>query len=75
MYVDGILMSGNGESYIASVKKYLKKGFEMKDLGNLHYYLGIKFTQHRKYISISQKKYNGEILNILCITKCNPLPT
>jgi len=31
VYVDDILMTGNNESYIASRKKELRKGFEMTD--------------------------------------------
>jgi len=48
VYVDEILMTGNNESYIASIKKELRKGFEMTDLGYVHYYLGIEVTQHLK---------------------------
>ena len=60
VYVDDLLMTRNNESYIASIKKYLKKIFEMKDMGHLHYYFGIEVTQHPKYIFLSQKKYVGE---------------
>jgi hypothetical protein len=42
VYVDDMLITGNNESYIASIKKELKKGFEMTYLGHLHYYLGIE---------------------------------
>ena len=66
-------MTGNNESYIASIKKDLKKIFEMTDMGHLHYYLGIEFTQHPKYIFLSQKKYVGEILDKFCMTECNPI--
>ena len=53
VYVDDLLMTGNNESYIAaSIKKDLKKIFEMTDMGHLHYYLGIEVTQH---IPISEK--------------------
>lgn len=38
VYVDDLLIIGNNETYIVLVKK----GFEMKDLGHLHYYLGIE---------------------------------
>jgi len=44
VYVDDLLMTGNNESHIASIKKELKKGFEMTDLGYVHYYLGIEVT-------------------------------
>ena len=63
LYVDDILMTGNNESYIASIKKELKKCFEMIDLGHVHYYLGIEVTQHPKFIFLSQKKYIGDLLN------------
>jgi hypothetical protein len=41
VYVDDVLIRGNNESYVAFIKKELKKGFKMIDLGHLHYYLGI----------------------------------
>jgi hypothetical protein len=63
VYVDDLLITGNNEAYIASIKKELKKGFEMTDMGHLHYYLGIEVTQNPKYVFISQKKYIGELLN------------
>ena len=47
----------------------------MTDLGHLRYYLGIEVTQHPKYIFISHKKNVGELLNIFCITECNPIST
>ena len=53
VYVDDLFITGNNEDYIASIKKDLKKYFEMTDRGHLHYYLGIEVTQHPKYIFIS----------------------
>ena len=71
VYIDDLLLTGNNESYIESIKKDLKKIFEMTDMGHLHYYLGIEVTQHPKCIFLSQKKYVGELLNKFCMTKCN----
>eukprot|EP00253_Pinus_taeda_P031863 PITA_31863 len=75
VYVDDLLMTGNNESYIASIKKEIGKSFEMTDLGYVHYYLGIEVTQHPKSIFLSQKKYIGDLLNRFCMTECNPLST
>eukprot|EP00253_Pinus_taeda_P016505 PITA_16505 len=72
---DDLLMIGNNESYIASIKKELRKGFEITDLGYVHYYLGIEVTQHLKSIFLSQKKYIGDLLNTFGTTECNPLST
>jgi hypothetical protein len=69
------LIIGNNEAYIASIKKELKKGFEMTYMGHLHYYLGIEVTQNPRYIFISQNKYIGELLNKFGMVDCNPLST
>jgi len=63
VYVDDLLMTWNNESYIASIKKELKKGFKMNDLGYVHYYISIEVTQHSKSIFLSQRKYIGNLLN------------
>eukprot|EP00253_Pinus_taeda_P033584 PITA_33584 len=67
--------NGKNESYIASIKKELRKGFEMNDLGYVHYYLGIEVIQHLKSIFLSQKKYIGDLLNRFGMIECNPLTT
>ena len=62
VYVDDLLITGNNDDYIESIKRELKKCFDMTDLGLLHYYLGIEVIQNSKFIFISQKKYIGELL-------------
>jgi hypothetical protein len=75
IYVDDLLIIGNNESYIASAKKELKKGFKMTDLGHLHYYLGIEVIQNPKYVFISQNKYIEELLNKFAMVECNHVST
>eukprot|EP00253_Pinus_taeda_P021317 PITA_21317 len=75
VYVYDLLMTGNNENYIASMKKELRKSFEMTDLGYVHYYLGIEVTQHPKSIFLSQKKYIRDLLNRFGMIECNPLTT
>ena len=53
VYVDDLLIIGNNERSITSIKKDLNKGFEMTNLTHLHYYLGIEVIQNPKYIFIS----------------------
>jgi hypothetical protein len=57
-----LFIIGNNESYIVSIKKELNKGFKIKYLEHLHYYLGIEVIQNPRFIVISQK-YIGELLN------------
>eukprot|EP00253_Pinus_taeda_P018873 PITA_18873 len=67
--------NGNNESYVTSIKKALRKGFEMTDLSYVDYYLGIEVTQYPKSIILSQKKYIGDLLNNFRMIECNPLTT
>jgi len=75
VYIDDILMTGNNQTYIASIKKELRKGFEMTDLGYVHYYLGVEVTQHLKSILFSQNKYIEDLLNKFGMDECNPMTT
>ena len=42
VYVDDIIMTGNDEKDKHEVKQRLEKQFEIKELGKLKYFLGIK---------------------------------
>jgi hypothetical protein len=75
VYVDDLLIIGNNESLIASIKKELKKGFKMIDLINLHYYFCIEVIQNPKNIFISKKRYIGELLNKFGMVECNYVST
>jgi hypothetical protein len=75
IYVDDLLITGIHDDYIASVKKELKKVFDVTDLGLLHSYLGIEVDQQLKYIFISQKKYIGNLLRKFGMQDCNFVST
>jgi hypothetical protein len=42
IYVDDLIIIGDSDADIFDLKKLLKQKFEMKDLGELHYFLGIE---------------------------------
>jgi len=67
-------MTRNNENYTASIKKALRKGFEMTNFGYVYYFLGIEVTQYPKFIFLSQK-YIGDLLNMFGMVECNPLIT
>ncbi|GJU81845.1 retrovirus-related pol polyprotein from transposon TNT 1-94 [Tanacetum coccineum] len=83
VYVDDILLAGNNQSLINSIKQQLHETFSIKDLGSLHYYLGIKILRNSTGITMSQRKYalellqSGQVLNekptITTIDPQNPL--
>ena len=48
LYVDDILLIGNDVGVLSSVKEWLSKQFQMKDLGEASYVLGIQIIRDRK---------------------------
>nr|GEV57694.1 putative reverse transcriptase, RNA-dependent DNA polymerase [Tanacetum cinerariifolium] len=62
IYVDDIIITGNDESEIKKLKEGLCTEFEMKDLGNLRYFLGIEVMRSQQGIFICQKKYILDLL-------------
>ena len=64
VYVDDlIILSSNMES-MATLKSKLEAKYEMIDLGELHYCLGVEFARDRgaRTITMSQAKYVKEVL-------------
>lgn len=57
IYVDDITIAGDDEIEIISLKENLSKQFEVKDLGQLMYFLGIEIARSQKGIVLSQRKY------------------
>lgn len=56
VYVDDIVITGNNESLIESVKQFLKTQFQIKDLGLLRFFLGIEVVRTDKGLCMSQRK-------------------
>jgi hypothetical protein len=57
IYVDDLSITGNSDANIFDLKKLLKQKFEMKDLGELHYFLRIEVIQSLKGIWLLQRQY------------------
>lgn len=60
--VDDIVLVGNNTSEISSIKAYLDYVFKIKDLGDLHYFLGLEFNKIPSAMVVSQWKYTLELL-------------
>ena len=73
-YVDDLFLTGN-EKQILECKKKLVAEFEMKDLGFMHYFLGLEVWQSPKGIFLNQRKYTMEILKRFDMLKCKSITT
>jgi hypothetical protein len=60
LYVDDMFLMG-AENLIASCKKDLDSEFEMKDVGLMHYFLGLEVWQQSREIFLVHGKYEVEI--------------
>jgi len=63
VYVDDIIITGDDEVEIKCMKENLSKEFEVEDLGQLKYFLGIEVARSPKGIVLSQRKYVLDLLN------------
>jgi Reverse transcriptase (RNA-dependent DNA polymerase) len=57
VYVDDLILIENSSSAIASFITTLASHFSIKDLGFLHYFLGIEVAQNGTALHLSQTRY------------------
>lgn len=69
-YVDDIIISGSDGAGIKDTNDWLHSNLHIKDLGRLHYFLGITVSRHLDGIFMTQHKY---ILDLLEESKCQLL--
>jgi hypothetical protein len=74
LYVDDLFLNDT-ESLIVECKYVLASKFQMKDLGMMHYFLGLEVWQRTGEIFLSQGKYTIEILKKFGMLNLNPMAT
>jgi Reverse transcriptase (RNA-dependent DNA polymerase) len=77
LYVDDITMTGNSLDVIDRDKEALKQCYQMTDLGEISWILGIHVTRDREagWIALSQQKYIEEILERFGKSDVRPITT
>ena len=68
--MDDLLVTGEKDSDISKFKEQMNHYFEMSNLGQLSYYLGIKVSQGGM-ITLSQSNYAKSILSFAEMEECN----
>eukprot|EP00253_Pinus_taeda_P022016 PITA_22016 len=74
LYVDDLILIGD-DQLIKSCKEDLAREFEMKDMGLMHYCLGMEVWKKDGEVFVSQGKYANEILRRFHMEKCKPMQT
>ena len=77
LFVDDLLIASNNMQLLQNEKRLLSGKFEMKDLGEAHYILGIQIKRDRskKLTMLHQSKYLMQLLEKFGMKDCRPVMT
>ena len=73
LYVDDILLATNDRQMLYEVKQFLSKSFDMKDMGEASYIIGIKIYRDRIQciLGLSQETYINKVLERFRMKDCS----
>src|SRR6185437_13688647 len=74
LYVDDILLASSDMALLLDTKRFLSSNFDMKDMGEASYVLGIEIQRdkNRGILGLSQKTYIENVLKRYGMHKSNP---
>ncbi|KAG9450495.1 hypothetical protein H6P81_010460 [Aristolochia fimbriata] len=75
LYVDDMIFTGNNPGMFEDFKNSMTKEFDMTDLGQMAYFLGVEIIQGDEGTFISQKKYASSILSRFKMDNCKSVAT
>jgi histone deacetylase 1/2 len=75
VYVDDIIVASSSDKATIALLQDLKEDFALKDLGELHYFLGIKVKRVNNGIVLTQEKYASDLLKRVGMSDCKSVST
>lgn len=75
LYVDDMAITGNNSTVLTELLTALNEQFKMKDLGELHYFLGVQAKFHDHGFFLSQEQYAFDLLKVAGMEDCSPAQT
>nr|XP_016461019.1 PREDICTED: uncharacterized mitochondrial protein AtMg00810-like [Nicotiana tabacum] len=75
VYVDDILLAGDDTEEMGSLKPFLDAQFKIKDLGNVHYFLGLEVSSVAEGYIVKQHKFAKELLDEFNCSDCTHVVT
>jgi hypothetical protein len=75
IYVDDILITSSLPQGIATLIQSFRVEFDIKDLGPLHYFLGMEATSTRDGLILSQQRYILDLLQKSNMSEAKPIKT
>lgn len=75
VYVDDIIVASSSQEAVTRLLQDLQNDFALKDLGDLHYFLGIEVRKLDDGIHLSQEKYASDVIKRAGMHSCKPVST
>ena len=75
LYVDDIVLTTSSPAVLQHIVTRLRNEFAMKDLGPVHFFLGIQVKRSTAGFFLSQEQYADDILDRAGISDCKPATT
>jgi len=75
VYVDDIIVAISSPEATRALLDDLQKDFALKDLGDLHYFLGIEVKKQKEGLVLTQQRYAADILARSGMDKCKAIDT
>jgi histone deacetylase 1/2 len=74
IYVDDIIVTSSSDQAISALLRDLNENFSIKDLGDLHFFLGIEVKKISDGLLLTQEKYVTDLLARAHMSGCTSLP-
>jgi hypothetical protein len=75
LYVDDMILSASSPALLQEIIAKLRSTFAVKDMGALHYFLGLEVQRFKDGFFLSQHKYTADVLERAGMANCKPLST
>ena len=75
VYVDDIILVSSSAAAADRLVVALRDDFAVKDLGALHFFLGLEVSRSSAGLTLTQKKYSLDLLRRAGMLKCKPVFT
>lgn len=75
LYVDDIVLTGTDDDTLQHLIENLKTEFQLRNLGHISHFLGIKIQRTNQGLFLNQSPYLADILQHASMYKCKPVST